>query len=211
MEQYEPPTPIIVMDTLDTDEQDLAGTARSAKRGRSTRIANRDVLAQPQGTAAMPATALCTPPRAARKRKSHSPSHPTCRSTRQYNTRSSTNDTALVDAEDRAEQIHSATESQERTTRLDQVAGSELARGLKLRGASHRPDPMSYGLYSTPTATIGAALVGAGDREAPHTHPVTTQREREAMLHHAAEQSPQPPSPFAASQRPCRPKLSRAR
>jgi hypothetical protein len=95
--------------------------------------------------------------------------------------------------------------------RFDQTAGSELARGLKPRGASHRPDPMSTSLYSTLTSPFsGAALVGAGDREAPHTHSVTTQREREAMLHHADEQSP-PPSPLAASQRSCRPKLSRAR
>ncbi len=70
-------------------------------------------------------------------------------------------------------------------------AGSELvlqlARGRKPRGANHRSDPMSTSLYSTPTVTSssGAALVGAGDREAPHTHSVTTQREREAMLHHA--------------------------
>ena len=39
------------------------------------------------------------------------------------------------------------------------------------------------------------------------SHVVTT---REAMSHHADEQSP-PPSPLAASQRSCRPKLSRAR
>ncbi len=57
---------------------------------------------------------------------------------------------------------------------------------------------------------VTAALVGAGDREAPHSHCVPTQREREAMLHHADEQSP-PPSPLAASQRSCRLKLSRAR
>jgi hypothetical protein len=59
----------------------------------------------------------------------------------------------------------------------------------------------------------GAALVGACDREARHTHSVTTQREREAMLHHADDQSlaPSPPSPLAASQRPCRPLLSQAR
>jgi hypothetical protein len=71
---------------------------------------------------------------------------------------------------------------------------------------------MSTSLCSTPTPpSSGAALAGAGDREAPHTHSVTTtQREREAMLHHADEQSP-PPSLLAASRRPCRPLLSRAR
>ena len=98
---------------------------------------------------------------------------------------------------------------------LHQIAGSEPARGLKPRGASHRPDPllMSTSLYSTHTPTFpssGAALVGAGEPEAPHTHYLTSQREREAKLHHADEQSP-PPSPLAASQRSCRPKLSRAR
>jgi hypothetical protein len=102
-------------------------------------------------------------------------------------------------------------ESQERMIRLDQFAGSELARGHKLRGAGLRPDPMSSSLYSTPTATSGAALVCAGDRKAPHTHPVPTPREREATMHHADEQSPPPPSPLAASQRTGRPKLSRAR
>jgi hypothetical protein len=81
----------------------------------------------------------------------------------------------------------------------------------RTRSLSHRSDPMSTSLYSTPTASSGAALVGAGDREAPHTHSVTTQREREAMLHHADERSPPPPSLLAASQRPCRPLLSRAR
>ena len=94
-----------------------------------------------------------------------------------------------------------------------QTAGSEPARGLKPRGASHRPDPllMSTSLYSTPTfPSSGAALVGAGEGEAPHTQSLTSQREREAMSHHADEQSP-PPSPLAASQRSCRPKLSRAR
>ena len=96
---------------------------------------------------------------------------------------------------------------------LHQTAGSEPARGLKPRGASHRPDStlMSTNLYPTLTSpSSGAALVGAGDSEAPHTHPVTTQREREAMLHHADEQSP-PPSPLAGSQRSCRPRLARAR
>ncbi len=91
----------------------------------------------------------------------------------------------MVEAEDQTERIHSVTEPQERTSRMDQIAGSEPARGLMPRGASHRPDPMSTSLYSTPTASSGAALVGANDREAPHTHSVTTQRQREAMLHHA--------------------------
>ncbi len=96
-------------------------------------------------------------------------------------------------------------------SRSDQIAGSELARGLTPRGASHRPDPMSTSLYSTLTSPAsGAALVGAGDIEAPQTHYVPTQREREAMLHQADEQSP-PPSPLGASQRSCRPKLSRAK
>jgi hypothetical protein len=40
---------------------------------------------------------------------------------------------------------------------VDQVAGSELARGLTPRGASHRPDPMSTSLYSTPTLTSSVA------------------------------------------------------
>ena len=69
---------------------------------------------------------------------------------------------------------------------------------------------MSSSPYSTPTPASGAALVRDGDGEAPHTHSVTTQRERGATMHHADEQSP-PPSPLAASQRSLRPKLSRAR
>jgi hypothetical protein len=77
---------------------------------------------------------------------------------------------------------------------LHQIAGSEPARGLKPRGASHRPDPllMSTSLYSTHTPTFpssGAALVGAGEPEAPHTHYLTTQREREAILHHTPDLS----------------------
>ena len=160
----------------------------------------------------MDATAPGTPPRVARKRKTHSPSQPNCRSTRHHNTRSSTSDAALVDTEDRIAHVYSAAESVNdlRETRLDQCAGSELARGHKPRGASHRPDPMSSSPYFTPTPASGAALVRDGDREAPHTHPVTTQRERGATMHHADEQSP-PPSPLAASQRNLRPKLSRAR
>ncbi len=62
------------------------------------------------------------------------------------------------------------------------------------RGASHRTDPllMSTSLYSTHTHTLpssGAALVGAGDREAPLTHSVPTQREQEAILHHTPDLS----------------------
>ncbi len=41
MEQYEPPTPIAVMDSMDADEQNLEGTARSTKKRCSARIANR--------------------------------------------------------------------------------------------------------------------------------------------------------------------------
>jgi hypothetical protein len=55
---------------------------------------------------------------------------------------------------------------------LHQTAGSEPAKGLKPRSASHRPDPMlmSTSLYSTPTPpSSGAALAGAGDREAPRS------------------------------------------
>ena len=212
MEQYEPTTSESGVEALDTDEQDSAGTARSKKARRSTRIAKRDARARLRGAATMDATAPGTPPRVARKRKTQSPSQPNCRSTRHHNTRSSTSDAALVDTEDRIAHVYSAAESVNdlRETRLDQCAGSELARGHKPRGASHRPDPMSSSPYSTPTPASGAALVRDGDREAPHTHPVTTQRERGATMHHADEQSP-PPSPLAASQRKFRPKLSRAR
>jgi hypothetical protein len=146
----------------------------------------------------------------------HHERHVNARPTRQYNISSltSTSDAALAEAEIQTERIHSVTEPQERASGMDQIAGSEPARWPRLmpRGASHRPDPMSTSLYSTPTASSGAALVGANDREAPHPHSVTThaQREREAMLQHADEQSPRP-SPSAASQRPCRPLLSRAR
>ena len=106
MEQFEPKTLVtVMMDTLDTDVQDLAGTARSKRGRRRARIADRDARAQPQETAALPAAAPrpSTPPRVARsKRKAHSPSHPICtsRSTRQYNTRPSTSDAALVNTED---------------------------------------------------------------------------------------------------------------
>jgi hypothetical protein len=43
------------------------------------------------------------------------------------------------------ELFHSDTEAvnDQRVSRLDQISGSELARGLKPRDASHRPDPMS--------------------------------------------------------------------
>ena len=211
MEQFEPPTPIAVMDPGDADEQNLEGTARSTKKRCSARIANRDARAQPQETVARPEAALSTSPRPVRKRKSYTPSQPNCRSTRQYNTRPSARDAALANFEEQAEHTHPATEAvnDQRVSRLGQSAGSGPARVF--RGASHRPDPMSTSLYSAPTPpSSGAALVGAGDSEAPHTHPVTTQREREAMLHHADEQSP-PPSPLAASQRKFRPKLSRAR
>jgi len=69
-------------------------------------------------------------------------------------------------------------------------AGSEPARGLKPRGASHRPDPMSTSFCSAPTPpSSGAALVGAGEGEAPHTHSLTSQREREAILHHTPDLS----------------------
>ncbi len=56
------------------------------------------------------------------------------------------------------------------------------------------------------------ATTSTSEGEAPHTHSLTSQREREAMSHRADsdEQSP-PPPPLAASQRPCRPKLSRAK
>ena len=213
MEQFEPPTPIAVMDPVDADEQNLEGTARSTKKRCSARIANRDARAQPQETVARPEAALSTSPRPVRKRKSYTPSQPNCRFTRQYNTRPSARDEALANFEEQAEHTHSATEAvnDQRVSRLDPSARSELKRGLKPRGASHRPDPMSTSLYPTLTSpSSGAALVGAGDSEAPHTHPVTTQREREAMLHHADEQSP-PPSPLAGSQRSCRPRLARAR
>ncbi len=213
MEQYEPPTPNAVMESTDADEQNLEGTARSAKKRSSARIAKRDARAQPQETAARPATALSTPPQTVRKRKFLTPSQLNCRSTRQGNTRPSASGAALASSSDQAELLHSGTEAvnDQRASRLDQIAGSELARGLKPRGASHRPDPMTTSLYSALTSPpSGAALRGAGDVEAPHTHSVPTQREREAMLHHADEQSP-PPSPLAASQRAYRPKLSRAR
>ena len=131
-----------------------------------------------RGAATTDATAPGTPPRVARKRKTRSPSQPNCRSTRHHNTRSSTSDAALVDTEDRIAHAYSAAESVNdlRETRLDQCAGSELARGHKPRGASHRPDPMSSSPYSTPTPASDAALVRDGDREAPHTHSATTQR-----------------------------------
>ena len=213
MEQYEPPTPNAVMEPMEADEQNLEGMARNKKRRSSARIANRDARAQPQETAARPVTALSTPPQTARKRKFHDSSQLNCRSTRQGNTRPSASGAALASSSDQADLFHSDTEAvnDQRASRLDQSAGSELARGLKPRGASHRPDPMSTSLYPTLTSpSSGAALVGAGDVEAPHTHYVPTQRERGARLHRADEQPP-PPSPLAASQRSIRPKLSRAR
>ncbi len=42
MEQFEPPTPITVMDTIEADEQNLDGTDKGTKRRRSHRIASRD-------------------------------------------------------------------------------------------------------------------------------------------------------------------------
>jgi hypothetical protein len=212
---------------MDAEEQNLEGTARSTKRRYSARIANRDARAQPQETVTRPVTALSTPPRTVSKRKSHNPSQTDCRSTRQCNARPSASGAALASSSDQAELFYSDTEvaNDQRASRSDQLesAGSELARGLKPRGASHRrlTAPIRCrlaSLYSTPASpSSGAALVvtvvvGAGEGEAPHTHSLrlTSQREREAMSHHADEQSP-PPSPLAASQRPCRPRLSRAK
>jgi hypothetical protein len=197
------------MDSMDVDEQNLEGTARSTRQRCSARIANRDAKVQPRETVARPATALSTPPRTVRKRKFHTTSQPDCRSTRQYNARPSASDAALANSSDQAE-LHTDSEAvndqRVSTSRLDQGAGSGPARVF--RGASHRPDPMSTSLYSTPASpSSGAALAGAGEGEAPHS---TSQREREAMSHRADEQSP-PPSPLAASQRPFRPKLSRAK
>ncbi len=155
MEQYEPPTPIAVMDSMDAEEQNLEGTARSTKKRCSARIANRDAraLAQPQETVARPATALSTPPRTVSKRKYRTPSQTDCRSTRQCNARPSASGAALANSSDQAELFYSDTEAvnDQRVSRLDQIAGSELARGLtsKPRGASHRPDPMSTSLCST--------------------------------------------------------------
>ena len=66
-------------------------------------------------------------------------------------------------------------------------------------------------LIPTPPGTDGAASesVSDSDMEAPHTHLVTTPREKRVRRDLAAEQPP-PPSPLAASQRQVRPKLSRA-
>jgi hypothetical protein len=63
---------------------------------------------------------------------------------------------------------------------MDQIAGSEPARGLKPRGASlsHRPDPTSTSLYEFHSHSLqrrgAAAVAGANDREAPYTHSVTS-------------------------------------
>ena len=84
-----------------------------------------------------------------RKRKTHSPSHLICRPTRQYNTRSLTSDAALVEAEDQTERIHSATEPQERASKMDQIARSEPARGLKTEVHRHFAEE----LYSRTEAT----------------------------------------------------------
>jgi hypothetical protein len=173
---------------MDADEQNLEGTARSAKKRYSARIADRDARTQPQETVARPATALSTPPQTVRKRKFSTPSQLNCRSTRQGNTRPSASGAALASSADQAELFlsDSAAANDQRVSKLDQIAGSEPARVF--RGASHRPDPMSTSLYSALTSpSSGAALVGAGEREAPHPHSITTQREREAMLHHPDE------------------------
>jgi hypothetical protein len=152
MEQYEPPTPIAVMEPMDAAEQNLEGNARSTKKRCSARIANWDARAQLQDTVARLATALSTPPRTVSKPKSHTPSQTDCRSTRQCNARPSASGAALANSSDQAELFYFDTEvvNDQRASRLDQSAGSELARGLKPRGASHRPDPMSTSLYSTP-------------------------------------------------------------
>ncbi len=110
MEQYEPPTPMAVMEPMDAEEQNLEGTARSTKRRYSARIANRDATAQPQETVARPVTALSTPPRTVSKRKSHSPSQTDCRSTRQCNARPSASGAALANSSDQAELFYSDTE-----------------------------------------------------------------------------------------------------
>ncbi len=144
-------------------------------------------MARPE-TVPRPVAALSTPPRTVSKRKSPTPSQTDCRSTRQCNARPSASGAALASSLDQAEPFYSDTEAvnDQRASRLDRSAGSELARGLKPRGASHRPDPMSTSLYSTPASpSSGAALVGAGEGEAPHPHSLTSQRERDAMSHHA--------------------------
>ena len=192
MEQYEPPrpTPIAVMDSMDAEEQNLEGNARSTKRRYSARIANRDAGAQPQETVARPGTALSTSPRTVSKRKSRTPSQTDCRSTRQCKARPSASGAALASSSDQAELFYSDTEAvnDQRASRLDQSAGSGPARVF--RGASHRPDPMSTSFCSAPTPpSSGAALVGAGEGEAPHTHSLTSQREREAILHHTPDLS----------------------
>jgi hypothetical protein len=69
MEQHEPPrpTPIAVRDSMDADDQNLQGNAKSTKRRYSARIANRDARAQPQETVARPVNALSNSPRTVRK------------------------------------------------------------------------------------------------------------------------------------------------
>jgi hypothetical protein len=159
MEQHEPPTPTAVMDPMDADEHNLEGNARSTKRRYSARIANRDARAPPQETVARPVTALSTSPRTVSKRKSYTLSQTDCRSTRQRKARPSASGAALANSSYQAELLYLDTEvvNDQRASRLDQSAGSALARGLKLRGASHRPDPMSTSLYSTPAPPLPAA------------------------------------------------------
>jgi len=71
------------------------------------------------------------------------------------------------------------------------------------------PIRRSARLIRTPPVTDGAAPVSDSETEAPHTHLLTTPREKRVKRDLAAEQPP-PPSPLAASQRQFRPKLSRA-
>ena len=71
------------------------------------------------------------------------------------------------------------------------------------------PIRRSARLTRTPPDTDGAAPVSDSEMEAPHTHLLTTPREKRVKRDLAAEQPP-PPSPLAASQRQFRPKLSRA-
>jgi hypothetical protein len=159
------------MDSMDAEEQNVEGNARSTKRRYSARIADRDARAQPQETVARPGTALSTSPRTLSKRKSRTPSQTDCRSTRQCKARSSASGAALASSSDQAELFYSDTEvvNDQRASRLGQSAGSGPARVF--RGASHRTDPMSTSLYSAPTPpSSGAALVAAGEGEAPHTH-----------------------------------------
>jgi hypothetical protein len=140
MEQFEPPTPITVMDTMDSDEQNLDGTAKGTKKRRSNRIANRDAVLGPghnRRKLQMWLTLPEMPHHDLYASVSRTPHHCgttvteslICRSTRQYNTRPSVSDAALANSEDQAEHImlhiHFATEAvnDQRVSRLDQVAG----------------------------------------------------------------------------------------